>query len=98
MRNKAYKLVWVFILIIAVYDVYYAWEWQKHLLEIECNPVAAWAFSVGGIWLAIAYRGTWLAFAGVLSRTNTRFSKYITPAWGLGHLLLAVQYGRLMML
>jgi hypothetical protein len=98
MKSFCFKLAWLFILAIAGYDIYYSWEWQKYLLEFECNPVAAYIFSVGGIWSAIAYRAGWLAFAGILTKSQTRFSKFITPAWTAGHLLLAVQYCRLMVL
>jgi hypothetical protein len=97
MKRTLNKAVWFFILAIAAYDIYYSWQWRQHLLEIECNPVAAWIFSIGGIWCALVYRASWLAFAGILTQTQTRFSSYITPAWALGHAVLAVQYGRLLL-
>jgi hypothetical protein len=91
------KLLWLFILAIAAYDIGYSWQWRAYMHEIECNPVAAWIIGTGGIWPAIVYRAGWLVFAALLCGTHTRFTKYITPTWAVGHAFLAVQYCRLLL-
>lgn len=96
MKPTLSKIAWLFIAAVAVYDVYYSYHMRAYMAEIESNPVAAYVLSFGGIWWAIGYRAIWLAYAGLLLRTRTRFTPFITPAWTLGHLLLAVQYCRIL--
>lgn len=98
MKTTLPKIAWLFIAAVAVYDVYYSYQWRAYMSEIECNPVAAFVLSLGGIWWAIVYRAIWLAYAGLLLRTRTRFTRFITPAWTLGHAVLALQYCRILVL
>jgi hypothetical protein len=84
------KCIWGFILAVAATDVYFTWEGRGSVGEWESNPVAEAVFKKAGILGAIAYRGLWLGYAGLLARTKTQWTWVITPTWAAGHLYLLV--------
>jgi len=85
------KLVWLFILAVALWDVGTAWRFRATLPEWEANPAALAVYRLGGITALVIYRTGLLAFAWRASRLPARSAGLVTWTAGLVHLALAVQ-------
>jgi len=84
------KLMWAFMIGVAVLDVWFTWSCRSTVSDWESNPIAALAFQYLGVTGAALYRGFWLLYAALMSWTQTRYSWMITPVWALGHAYLLV--------
>jgi hypothetical protein len=49
MRNIFFVLVWTFVVFVAGYDVYFAWQYRAGFHEWELNPLARWIAKDFGI-------------------------------------------------
>jgi hypothetical protein len=83
-------VIWVFITVVALADVYITWTFRSSVLEWEANPIAAQLFRWWGPVGLVLFRLGWLAYAKIMSRTHSRLSWLVTPLWGMGHLYLLV--------
>jgi hypothetical protein len=96
MRPTLFVLAWVFVLGIAAYDVYFAWQYRVAFHEWELNPVARWAAGLYGLGAVVALKAALLTFAlGVAwhcHRIRHRLEVPYTLFVGGVHLLLSVHY------
>lgn len=65
MKNKLLVLAWTFTLVIAGYDVYFAWQYRAFFQFWEMNPVARWIAQDFGLTSLFALKLALLGF-GVL--------------------------------
>jgi hypothetical protein len=82
------KYIWSFVILVALADITFTWACRNTAAQWESNPAAMEIVSNMGPGAAIAYRLAWLAFAGVMARTRTRFSWLVAPTWAAGHAYL----------
>jgi hypothetical protein len=82
------KCIWIFILIVAVADVYFSWSCRASLLEWEANPVAWFACRQAGVCGAIALRAITLGYVALMARLRSRCGWLLTPICGMAHLYL----------
>lgn len=62
MKNKFLVLAWAFILIIAGYDVYFAWQYRAGFHLWELNPVARWIAHDFGVTFVLVLKIVLLVF------------------------------------
>src|SRR5262249_31834758 len=96
MRLILFVLAWAFVLGIAAYDVYFAWQYRLAFDEWEMNPVARWAAGLYGLGAVVALKAALLTFAVAAAwhchRIRHRLEVPFTLFVGGVHLLLSVQY------
>jgi len=83
-------LLWVFIGLVTIADVGFAYVERHTLTSWEINPVARLVYAAGGLPAITAYRLGWSGFALVMSQARTRLAPLVLPVWLLGHLYLAL--------
>jgi hypothetical protein len=84
------KSVWMFVLVVAIADIAFTWEFRVSFSDWEGNRVAGWVFERDGVSGVVLYRALWLGFAWAMARSRARLSWLVTPVWGAGHVYLLV--------
>ena len=96
MRNMIFVLAWTFVLIIAGYDVYFAWQYRAGFHAWELNPVARWLAQDYGVRFVLELKIALLAF-GISVAAYCHFRRhylelpYTLIVSGI-HLWLSVHY------
>lgn len=73
------KLLWTFVVMVALLDLVVAWIFRASFREIELNPIAIEVHGIGGLAGLTVYRLTLLCFSGLMSTTKTKLSFLIFP-------------------
>jgi len=63
MRNLILVLAWLFVLFVAGYDVYFAWQYREGFQVWETNPVARWIAAGYGLAAVFGLKTALLGFA-----------------------------------
>src|SRR5262249_8169641 len=63
MRNLILVLAWLFVLLVAGYDVYFAWQYREIFHVWEVNPLARWIAEGYGIATVFGLKTALLGFA-----------------------------------
>jgi hypothetical protein len=63
MKNVLVAFAWAFVLAVASYDVYFAWQYRAGFLFWELNPLARWIAEDFGIATLFALKLGMLGFA-----------------------------------
>jgi hypothetical protein len=90
MRRPVELTLWTAIAAVAVFDVTITWRLSTLARHCEMNPVAAVIIESWGMPAATIYRALLLLFAFVMSRTRTKYSKYVLPVWLMAHVFLVL--------
>jgi hypothetical protein len=96
MKNTLLVLAWTFILVIAGYDVYFAWQYRECFHLWEMNPVARWIAQDFGLTFVFGLKIAFLAF-GLSVAAYCHFRRhylelpYTLIISGI-HLLLSLHY------
>ncbi len=96
MKNKVVVLAWAFVLVIAGYDVYFAWQYRAGFDIWEMNPVARWVAQDFGLTSLFILKIAFLGF-GMLVAVYCRFRRhYLEIPYTLAvsgiHLVLSLHY------
>lgn len=62
MRNMIFVFAWTFVLMIAGYDAYFAWQYRAGFHAWELNPVARWLAQGYGLRFVLGLKIALLAF------------------------------------
>jgi hypothetical protein len=96
MRTTLFALAWAFILVVAAYDVSFAWHYRAGFAAWELNPVARWVAALYGLGTVFAFRVAVILFAAGLAiychRRRHRLAVPYTLVMGGMHLLLSLHY------
>ncbi len=63
MRTLLFGLAWMFVMLAAGYDAYFAWQFRGVFEIWEMNPLACWAARVGGLEVVFVFKLTATIFA-----------------------------------
>jgi hypothetical protein len=90
-------LAWAFILGVAAYDTYFAWQYRAVFDAWEINPLARTVVSRFGLGALFGLKATAVAFAAVVAALCYRCRRRVTACVytacvGGAHLALCVQY------
>jgi hypothetical protein len=96
MRNVFLVLAWVFVVFVAVYDVYFAWEHQAFFDVWELNPFARWIAQDYGLNVLFLFKIGMLGFGVVVAAYCHLRRHYLELPYTLivsvVHLLLSLHY------
>jgi hypothetical protein len=96
MRTSLFAFAWTFVLAVAAYDVYFAWQYRAVFHAWELNPIARWAADLCGLGAVFGIKAAFLAFAlGVAiycHRCRHRLAIPYTLTIGGAHFALSLQY------
>jgi hypothetical protein len=96
MRRKLFVLAWAFILGVAAYDTYYAWQYRATFLKWEMNALACWLAQVFGLGTVIAVKALGMVFATAMAiychHRRHRLETPLTLIIGCVYLLLTLHY------
>jgi hypothetical protein len=67
MRRGLFALAWTFILLAALYDVLFAWQYRDVFDAWEMNPFVRWTAHRFGLHVVFGFKATSLAFATALA-------------------------------
>ena len=67
MRRSLFALAWTFILLAALYDVLFAWQYRDVFDAWEMNPFVRWTAHRFGLQAVFGFKATSLAFAAALA-------------------------------
>jgi hypothetical protein len=96
MRNVFLVLAWVFVVFVAVYDVYFAWENRAFFHVWELNPFARWIAQGFGLNVLFLLKILMLGFGAVVAAYCHLRRHYLELPYTLigsaVHLLLSLHY------
>jgi hypothetical protein len=96
MKNVLVVFAWTFVLAVACYDVYFAWQYRACFLSWEMNPLARWIAQDFGILtlfgLKLGMLGFALAVAVYCHQRNHRLELPYTLVISGVHLWLSLHY------
>jgi hypothetical protein len=96
MRNLVLVLAWLFVLLVAGYDVYFAWQYREVFHVWEANPVARWIAEGYGLAAVFGLKTVLLGFAVAVAaychyRRHRLEVPYTLTVWAV-HLGLSLHY------
>jgi hypothetical protein len=96
MRTTLFTLAWIFVLGVATYDVYFAWQYRVAFQTWEMNPMARWMARFCGLGGVVALKSALIVFAvGVAAychRLRHRLEIPYTLFVSGVHLVLSLHY------
>lgn len=96
MRSPFFVLCWLFVLLVALYDSYFAWKYRAVFHLWEMNPLARWMVGTWGLNALLSLKMALLVFAlGVAChchRLRHRLEVPYTLVISGVHLTLGAQY------
>jgi hypothetical protein len=96
MRTRLFLLAWAFVIVVAAYDGFFAWDHREQFTFWEMNPIACWVARLFGLGVVLLGKSMAVAFgASVAAYCHQRRHPLETPytlvVSGL-HLVLSVHY------
>ncbi len=95
-RGILLTAVWLFVVIAAGYDSYFAWREQVAIDGWEMNPVARWAAGAVGVQTLIGFKAAGIAYGIGLAvfchRHHHILGRRLTTIVGSAYLLLSAYY------
>jgi hypothetical protein len=92
-RRPTQAVVWLFVAVVAAYDIGWAVAHRDTFEHWEANPAMRWVMAAAGVWAAAVVRALTVAFAAaVIPRAPTRSRAPATVAALAAHLYLAGAY------
>jgi hypothetical protein len=96
MRNAVLLLAWVFVILVAAYDVYFAWQYREVFAVWEENPLARWVAQGYGLAAVFGMKTVLLGFAVAVGaychyRRHRLEVPYTLTVWAM-HLALSLHY------
>lgn len=96
MRTKLFFLAWAFILAVAAWDAWFAWQYRAVFAEWEVNPLACWVVDHFGLAAIFTMKAAVVTFATVVAalchHLHSRLTVPYTALIGVVHLLLSLRY------
>jgi hypothetical protein len=96
MRTKLFVLAWTFVILVAAYDSFFAWDHRDQFAFWEVNPVARWLDQLFGLAGVLVVKIIALAFGALVAaycqqRRHRLAAPYTLLVSGV-HLALSVHY------
>lgn len=96
MRTGVFVLVWVFILLAAAYDSYFAYSYSAILEQWEMNPFIRWAANMVGLAAVFGFKAMGLGFSIGLAiycrSARVELGELVTWTGGACYLFLVLYY------
>jgi hypothetical protein len=96
MRTKLFLLAWTFVILVAAYDSFFAWDHRDQFALWEMNPIACWVARLFGLGAVLLVKIATIAFGASVAtychqRRHSLEAPYTLVVGGL-HLALSVHY------
>jgi hypothetical protein len=95
-RTLVFVAAWLFVFLVAGYDVYFAWVNREGFHVWEMNPLARWAAELCGLGVVFGIKAALVVFAALVAaycyrcrhRLLTPYTAFVSGV----HLCLSIQY------